>query len=88
MKQFIFSLVGGGTITFLLFALAGRSGPSVVTEVLIIPFIIVSSFLTKNRAVGEFLYYGLQVIVWSFITYILLNWRSNSRRRSRQKDDL
>jgi hypothetical protein len=81
MKRILVSILIGCLLTGLLFAICQdpTSGPTPIVFV-VVPFQILASLITKDRAVGEFVYYGIQIIVFGGMCYLVLRVFSCLRR--------
>jgi|GEM_PF-5179537 len=80
MKRILISSLIGCLLTGLLFAICQvpTSGPTPIVFV-VVPFQILASLITKDRVLGEFVYYGIQIIVFGGICYLVLSAFRNSR---------
>jgi hypothetical protein len=83
MKRVLLSICIGCVITWLLFLYGAhpRSGPTPIIALLMVPFQLLASFVIKDQIVGEILYYGMQVIVMSLLSYVVLYIVSQFRKR-------
>jgi hypothetical protein len=86
MKRILVSILIGCLLTGLLFAICQvpTSGPTPIVFV-VVPFQILASLITKDRALGEFVYYGIQIIVFGGICYFALSVFRGFRREGQGK---
>jgi hypothetical protein len=81
MKRIVTSILIACLLTGLLFVICQvpTSGPTPIVFV-VMPFQILASLITKDRAVGEFVYYGVQIVVFGGMCYLLLGAFRGFRR--------
>jgi hypothetical protein len=75
MKRILISGLIGCSLTGLLTACLRipTNGPTLLDLFVAVPFQILASLITKDRALGEFVYYGIQIIVFGGICYFVLS---------------
>jgi len=81
MKRILVSILIGCLLTGLLFAICQdpTSGPTPIVFV-VVPFQMLASLITKDQASGELVYYGIQIIVFGGMCYLVLRVFSCLRR--------
>jgi hypothetical protein len=75
MKRIIISGLIGCLLTGLLTVClrVPTNGPTLLDVFVAVPLQILASLITKDRAFGEFVYYGIQIIVFGGICYFVLS---------------
>jgi hypothetical protein len=71
MKQVIYSAILGCTLTALLYALIQipTSGPTPLDIFVVLAFQIPTMLITKDRILGEYIFYAIQVLFFSALCY-------------------
>jgi hypothetical protein len=74
MKRLIFSTILGCALTVLLYALIQipTSGPTPLDAFVVLVFQIPTMIITKDRILGEYVFYGIQVLFFSALSYGIL----------------
>ena len=87
MKRFVISIICGALLVLILSAVIRipTNGPTFLDICVVLPFQLVAMAITKDRAFGEFVFYGLQVIVFSTVCYLFLAVGANLRSGGKQK---
>jgi hypothetical protein len=87
MKRIIFSGIIGCLLTGILTVCLRipTNGPTPLDIFVAVPFQILTSLLTKEEPLGEFVYFGLQIIVFSSICYLVLYAFGRIRRDGARK---
>jgi hypothetical protein len=87
MKRFLISALLGCLFTGLLFAICQipTNGPTPITIFIVVPFQIAASLITKQRALGEIVYYGIQIIAFGFVGYLALSLFSSFKQDDTRK---
>ena len=74
MKRVIYSVILGCALTALLYALIQipTSGPTPLTAFVVLAFQVPTMLITKDRALGEYVFYAIQVLFFSALSYGIL----------------
>ena len=83
MKKIFISLVVGCFVTWLMYLYTShpRTGPTLGIILLILPFNVLTSIITKEEPWADFIYIGLQIGFWSLlcfpIVYAIGRWSNH-----------
>jgi hypothetical protein len=83
MKKALLCAGLGSAITGLFYLYAGlpRTGPDPLVVIIAVPLQILARLITKDRTTGEFLYYAMQVVLFSGLSYLILGAFGSLRKR-------
>jgi len=71
MKQVTYSVILGCSLTALLYALIQipTSGPTPLDMFVVLAFQVPTMLITKDRVLGEYVFYAIQVLFFSTLCY-------------------
>jgi hypothetical protein len=74
MKRLIYSVILGCllTATLLLLIMIPTSGPTRLTTFVVLAFQLPTKLITKDRVLGEYVFFSIQVLFFSALSYGLL----------------
>lgn len=72
MKKVLISIVLGGIITWIIY-LIGRipttNGPNPLVLICVMPFQILALIINRYVPVGDIVYFGMQILFWSLVSF-------------------
>ena len=89
MKRLIYSASLGCLLTALLYALIQipTSGPTPLTAFVALVFQIPTMLITRDRTLGEYVYYAIQILFFSVMSYGILAMLRSVRQPKEQKHE-
>ena len=87
MKRIIYSVILGCALTALLCELIQipTSGPTLLDMLVVLLFQIPATLITKDRVAGEYVFYAIQVLFFSTLSYGVLAMVKRLQPPNKQK---
>ena len=87
MKQVTYSVILGCSLTALLYALIQipTSGPTPLDIFVVLVFQVPTMLITKDRVLGEYIFYAIQVLFFSILCYGIMAIVKRLRQTGGQK---
>jgi len=89
MKRLIYSVIPGCLLTAILLVLImiPTSGPTPLTIFVVLAFQLPTKLITKDRELGEYVFFAIQVLFFSALSYGVLTLIKGFRRAKKQKPE-